>query len=31
MNVRKAAVRVSYTFRNKPYVVAMNTLRTADQ
>jgi type II secretory pathway pseudopilin PulG len=31
LNVRKAAVKVSYTFRNKPYVVAMDTMRTADQ
>jgi type II secretory pathway pseudopilin PulG len=31
LNVRKAEVKVSYTFRNKPYVVTMHTFRTADQ
>jgi prepilin-type N-terminal cleavage/methylation domain-containing protein len=31
LNVRKATATVTYTFRNKNYVVAMDTLRTADQ
>ena len=31
LNTRKATVKVSYTFRNKPYEVALDTLRTADQ
>ncbi|MFL6589202.1 MAG: type II secretion system protein J [Chthoniobacterales bacterium] len=31
LNVRKATASVSYSFRNKDYVVAMDTLRTADQ
>jgi prepilin-type N-terminal cleavage/methylation domain-containing protein len=31
LNVRKATATVSYSFRNKDYVVAMDTLRTADQ
>ncbi|HEX8077316.1 MAG TPA: prepilin-type N-terminal cleavage/methylation domain-containing protein [Chthoniobacterales bacterium] len=31
LNVRSATVKVSYNFRGKNYVVAMDTLRTADQ
>ena len=31
LNVRRATVAVSYTFRNKNYVVSMDTLRTANQ
>ena len=31
LNVRKATVTVSYTFRGKNYAVAMDTLRTANQ
>ena len=31
LNVRKANVTVSYTFRNRNYVVSMDTLRAADQ
>ena len=31
LNVRKATVTVSYTFHNKNYKVAMDTMRTADQ
>ena len=31
LNVRRATVTVSYTFRNKNYNVVMETLRTADQ
>ena len=31
LNVRKATATVSYSFRNKNYDVAMDTLRTADQ
>jgi prepilin-type N-terminal cleavage/methylation domain-containing protein len=31
LNVRKATATVSYSFRGKNYVVAMDTLRTADQ
>lgn len=31
LNVRKATATVTYSFRNKDYVVAMDTLRTADQ
>ena len=31
LNTRKATVTVTYTFRSKQYVVAMDTLRTADQ
>jgi hypothetical protein len=31
LNVRKATVRVDYTFRNTAYFVSMDTLRTADQ
>jgi len=31
LNLRKATATVSYSFRNKNYVVAMDTMRTADQ
>jgi hypothetical protein len=31
LNVRKATVTVSYNFRNRPYNVTLETLRTADQ
>jgi prepilin-type N-terminal cleavage/methylation domain-containing protein len=31
LNVRKATATVSYSFRNKDYTVAMDSLRTADQ
>jgi prepilin-type N-terminal cleavage/methylation domain-containing protein len=31
LNVRRATATVTYSFRNKDYVVAMDTLRTADQ
>ena len=31
LNTRRATVRVTYAFRNKEYVVAMDTLRTADR
>jgi prepilin-type N-terminal cleavage/methylation domain-containing protein len=31
LNTRTATVAVTYTFRNRPYTVAMDTLRTADQ
>jgi prepilin-type N-terminal cleavage/methylation domain-containing protein len=31
LNVRKATVTVSYTFRGRDYTVSMDTLRTADQ
>ena len=31
LNVRRATVTVSYTFRNKPYNVVLETMRTADQ
>ena len=31
LNTRRATVRVSYNFRNRDYVVAMDTLRTADR
>jgi prepilin-type N-terminal cleavage/methylation domain-containing protein len=31
LNVRRATATVSYSFRNKDYVVTMDTLRTADQ
>jgi prepilin-type N-terminal cleavage/methylation domain-containing protein len=31
LNVRRATATVNYSFRNKDYVVAMDTLRTADQ
>lgn len=31
LNMRRATVSVSYTWRNKPYDVVMETLRTADQ
>jgi prepilin-type N-terminal cleavage/methylation domain-containing protein len=31
LNVRKANVTVTYTFRNRLYTVSMDTLRTADQ
>jgi len=31
LNVRRANVQASYTFRNRDYTVAMDTLRTADQ
>ena len=31
LNLRKVTATVSYSFRNKDYVVAMDTLRTADQ
>jgi prepilin-type N-terminal cleavage/methylation domain-containing protein len=31
LNVRKATVTVSYTFRNQNYSVSMDTFRTADQ
>jgi prepilin-type N-terminal cleavage/methylation domain-containing protein len=31
LNVRRATVTVSYTFRNKNYAVSMDTLRTANQ
>lgn len=31
LNVRKATVTVSYTYRNTNYSVSMDTLRTADQ
>ena len=31
LNIRKIKVEVDYTFRNIPYSVVMNTLRTADQ
>ena len=31
LNTRKANVKVAYTFRSKNYVVAMDTLRTANQ
>ena len=31
LNLRRATVTVSYNWRNKPYVVVMETLRTADQ
>lgn len=31
LNTRRATARVTYTFRNREYVVAMDTLRTADR
>jgi hypothetical protein len=31
LHVRKATATVSYNFRNRNYVLAMDTLRTADQ
>ncbi len=31
LNVRKANVQVTYSFRNRGYTLAMDTLRTADQ
>jgi len=31
LNVRRATVTVSYTYRNKNYAVSMDTMRTADQ
>src|SRR5947207_2696623 len=31
LNLRRATATVSYSFRNKNYVVAMDTMRTADQ
>jgi prepilin-type N-terminal cleavage/methylation domain-containing protein len=31
LNIRRANVSVSYTFRNRNYTVSMDTLRTADQ
>jgi len=31
LNLRKATATVTYSFRNKDYTVAMDTLRTADQ
>jgi prepilin-type N-terminal cleavage/methylation domain-containing protein len=31
LNVRKVNVRVDYTFRNTPYYVSMDTMRTGDQ
>ena len=31
LHVRKATATVSYSFRNRDYVLAMDTLRTADQ
>lgn len=31
LNIRKATVTVNYTFRGTPYVVSLDTLRTADQ
>jgi prepilin-type N-terminal cleavage/methylation domain-containing protein len=31
LNVRRATVTVSYTYRNKSYNVTMDTMRTADQ
>lgn len=31
LNTRRATVTVDYTFRNRPYQVAMDTLRTANQ
>ena len=31
LNARKANVAVTYSFRNNPYTVAMDTIRTADQ
>jgi prepilin-type N-terminal cleavage/methylation domain-containing protein len=31
LNLRKATATVNYSFRNKDYIVAMDTLRTADQ
>jgi prepilin-type N-terminal cleavage/methylation domain-containing protein len=31
LNIRRATATVSYSFRNKDYLVAMDTLRTADQ
>lgn len=31
LNVRRATVTVSYTFRSKTYNVSMDTMRTADQ
>jgi hypothetical protein len=31
LNIRRANVTVSYTFRNKTYNVSMDTMRTADQ
>jgi prepilin-type N-terminal cleavage/methylation domain-containing protein len=31
LNLRRATATVSYSFRNKDYVVAMDTMRTADQ
>ena len=31
LNVRRATVTVSYTYRNKTYNVSMDTARTADQ
>lgn len=31
LNIRKANVSVSYSYRNRNYVVSMDTLRTADQ
>ena len=30
LNLRRATVTVSYTFRNTPYAVTINTLRTSD-
>jgi type II secretory pathway pseudopilin PulG len=31
LNVRQASVSVTYTYRNRPYAVTMNTMRTPDQ
>ncbi|HKP01769.1 MAG TPA: hypothetical protein VJU77_00275, partial [Chthoniobacterales bacterium] len=31
LSLRRVTATVSYSFRNKDYVVAMDTLRTADQ
>lgn len=31
LNIRRATVTVSYTYRNKTYNVSMDTMRTADQ
>ena len=31
LNIRRATVTVSYTYRGKDYAVSMDTLRTADQ
>ena len=31
LNTRRATAAITYSFRNRPYTVAMDTLRTADQ